>query len=396
MADDRKQQPTHGVGRRVRTVRKLAGLTQEQLANRAHVSPSLVAGVEQGRLPASPSFVASTARALRVSVTDLYEDSTPRYGTERAGVAELETAVMAGSALASDEPVGSLDVLAARSTELLTARKLSQYDRLAVMVPALLEDAHTAVAHSTEPDTRRALGILAETYGHALVVLYRLGSDVAAQAADAGRRAADDAQDPVLGSAITVDGCLPLLQRGAYSTVATLTDRSRAMLDGHPDDVDGLSVRGFAHLRSAIVAARTGDATTSADHLAEARICAEHVPNGTDVHGTSFNTDNVVMHSVAAAVEAGDGTEALRRRAPLGKHVTPSRLAHHHIDLARAHLLRGDRDHTLSALNAARATAPQLTRYHAQVSETVRVLAETDRRRSADLAAFAHWAGIAV
>jgi transcriptional regulator with XRE-family HTH domain len=59
---------TGGVGARVAEERKLAGLTQYQLAARASVSVSLIRAVEQGRVPASPAFVSAVARALGVGV----------------------------------------------------------------------------------------------------------------------------------------------------------------------------------------------------------------------------------------------------------------------------------------------------------------------------------------
>lgn len=49
-------QPEGGIAQRVAESRKLAGLTQNQLAQRANVSASLVRKVEQGRAPASPAF----------------------------------------------------------------------------------------------------------------------------------------------------------------------------------------------------------------------------------------------------------------------------------------------------------------------------------------------------
>ncbi|MGH3614793.1 MAG: helix-turn-helix domain-containing protein, partial [Pseudonocardia sp.] len=56
--------PPNGIGARVKVARGLVGLTQRQLAAKAHVSLSLVKQVEQGRTPASPAFVAAAARAL--------------------------------------------------------------------------------------------------------------------------------------------------------------------------------------------------------------------------------------------------------------------------------------------------------------------------------------------
>ena len=43
------------VGRRIARARKLRGLTQTGLAGRAHVSKSLIAQVESGHKPATPS-----------------------------------------------------------------------------------------------------------------------------------------------------------------------------------------------------------------------------------------------------------------------------------------------------------------------------------------------------
>lgn len=395
MAD--QDQRADAVGKRVQVVRKLRGLTQEQLANRAHLSVSLIKKVETGRKAASPYFVATVAHALRVSVPELYGRPTPRYGTERADVADLETAIMAGPVIAADGPPYSLDELAARSRDLVAVGQRAQYDQLASEVPTLLADTHNAVASHVGDDRRRAWRILAETYNHAAGCLYRLGSDVVAHAADAGMRAAEHGDDPVLASVILTEKCLPLMQRGAYDHVSYLCHEARLTLDTERcDTMETRSARGYAHLRSAIVAARTGDPDTATGHLDEARRLAEQIPRTANLHATSFNSANVDVHAVAAAVEAGNGREALRRARPLGPGLSAVRHAHHHVDLSRAHLLVGDREGTLSALYAARDAAPQMTRYHPQVHETVRVLAETDRRRSDSLAGFARWAGIAV
>ncbi|MGH3938936.1 MAG: N-6 DNA methylase [Pseudonocardiaceae bacterium] len=62
-----------GVGERIAVRRKLSGLTQEQLANRAHVSVSLLRKVEQGSVPASSAFITAVAKALSISVSDLLD-----------------------------------------------------------------------------------------------------------------------------------------------------------------------------------------------------------------------------------------------------------------------------------------------------------------------------------
>ncbi|MFI5609525.1 hypothetical protein [Amycolatopsis sp. NPDC051903] len=62
--------------------------------------------------------------------------------------------------------------------------------------------------------------------------------------------------------------------------------------------------------------------------------------------------------------------------------------------MARAWLLHGNRERTLAELNAARKVAPNATRHHPSVSETVRGLATAERRVTDSLAGFAQWVGI--
>lgn len=393
MADEQAGQRTQGVGRRVRTVRKLAGLTQEQLANRAYVSASLVRHVEQGRMPASPAFVAAAARALRVSVPELYHDSTPRLGTERAGVAELETTIMAGFAPPDTQDIpGTLDSLAARVAEVAELQRHGRYDMTSEQLPTIIDDLRALAVDSHD---ERAYQLLSRAYGAAAICLHRLGSAVAEQAGERAATTARHSGDPLLAAVADVEVGYRLLHRGAYRAADRLATLARDSVADLPVTVDTLSVRGYSHLSAAIAAARAGDADTSADHLRAASEYAAHVPDGSDRYDTAFSPSNVVMHSVSAAVEMGDGTAAITRDAPIVA-AMPSRRAHHHVDMARAFLLHGDRDRTLAELRAARAAAPQLTRYHPMVSETARVLAETDRRRTAGLSEFATWAGIAV
>jgi Tfp pilus assembly protein PilF len=99
---------------------------------------------------------------------------------------------------------------------------------------------------------------------------------------------------------------------------------------------------------------------------------------------------------VAAAVEMQNGTTAVARDASysLPPGTMRSRIAHHNIDLGRAWLLHGDHTKALRALNIARRIAPQQTRYHPMVAETVLTLARAERRRSNTLSSFAAWMGI--
>lgn len=126
--------------------RKLNGLTQAQLAHRAHVSLSLVRKVEQGSAPASPAFTAAGATALRTTVADLYDQPSLGYGAERDHVAEVETAVMEGPASMTAYPPPDLEVLAVRVEEIAELQRRSRYRESSALMPILLAELHTAAA----------------------------------------------------------------------------------------------------------------------------------------------------------------------------------------------------------------------------------------------------------
>lgn len=387
-----------GVGWRVRRTRKLLGLTQVALAARMNVSESLLKKVERGVAPASPSFTAAAARALGVTTYDLHGQPEPRFGEERRDIATLETAVLAGEDLIGvddDEPLDGLALPYASQVDAVAAlKRRADYARCAEKIPPLLQGLHLAVVCRERHQRERAAELLARTYQYASITLYRLGSPLAGLAAERAVQASIASGDPVLLALTQGERALSLMHRGAYDVATRVTAQALTDLPAidEPDRDD--TIRGFLHLRLAILAARRGDAPTSRLHLREAADHATRLPDGSDVLGTAFCTSNVMIHEVAAHVEMGDGTSALTFERPLPPGLLPSRQGHHYVDLARAWLLHGNREKTIDCLMTARRIAPQLTRYHPQVHETLAVLAENDRRRSDSLAGLARWAGV--
>lgn len=152
-------------------------------------------------------------------------------------------------------------------------------------------------------------------------------------------------------------------------------------------------------VRAALMAARGADPDTADAHLEQAQaISRERRPPSVPYYNINADPLNIAVHWCAVPVENCDGAEAVRRggQAHVVDPTQPERVDHHHIDQARAWLLHGNRERTLAHLNDARRVAPQNTRYHPRVRETVLALAEADRRSTDSLAGFARWAGIAL
>jgi transcriptional regulator with XRE-family HTH domain len=159
------EQPV-SIGQRIAARRKLNGLTQAQLARRAHVSLSLLRKVEQGSAPASPAFTAAMATALRTTVAELYDAPSLRYGAERDHVAEVETAFMEGPASLATDPPPPLDVLASHVDQIAELQRRSRSHESSARIPALLAQLHTAAALApVGAHSERAHHLLATLYG---------------------------------------------------------------------------------------------------------------------------------------------------------------------------------------------------------------------------------------
>src|SRR6202034_653433 len=146
----------------------------------------------------------------------------------------------------------------------------------------------------------------------------------------------------------------------------TLMEQVRSDLGEDISAMDGptLSVYGSTHLRSAILAARAsrtnapGYVQDAWAHIDAAHGVAAQMGKDRNDYGLAFGPSNVAQHAVAVAVELEDGAEAVRR-------------GHHYIDLARGYVMAGDPAGGLRCLQQARQIAPQQTRHHPMVRETV-------------------------
>lgn len=70
----KRRQPTLRIqfGSRLRTLRREAGLTQEQLAERAHISVDFLSLIERGRNAPSFENIEHLAHALDVSLAEMF------------------------------------------------------------------------------------------------------------------------------------------------------------------------------------------------------------------------------------------------------------------------------------------------------------------------------------
>ncbi|MCA1672401.1 MAG: helix-turn-helix domain-containing protein [Actinobacteria bacterium] len=392
--------PDGAVGQRVAVQRKLAGLTQQQLADRALISKSLISQVERGVVPASPAFTATVARALKIDMDVLYEQPS-WFATDaevkHAPIDELRTALdCAGDPILSGPPMTATE-LRARLDRCEDQRARSRYAEIANTLPELLQHAQViAVEARSGFDAEVAWSLVSDAYMLAQTVSFRLRHvDLAAHFNDRWQLATGRSGDPLRPAAAAYQRGALRLFRGDYTGVLRIMERAHAEINDEQGAAAD-SVRTQLHLRQAIAHARSGAADRADEHIGAARELVSRGIPANPYYDVIATATNVELHWVAVPVELSDGTTAVGRaeRIPSPEREEPARAGRHWIDVARAWTLHGDRAKALQSLKSARRIAPQLTRYHPQVHETVRILAETDRRATDTLAGFARWIGV--
>jgi hypothetical protein len=294
--------------------------------------------------------------------------------------------------------VRSLDDLRAAVAVVKELDRRTKHAEVVRALPDVLRHLHRAALDLPSNQRPEAHDVLAAAYSYAIVALYRLGHlDLSHLADERARAFAMRSNDPVRAAIAEWNHSLILMFDGAFSAGLRGIDRAERFLSLARESAVP-AVHGALHLRAAIIAARATNSELAAEHLAAARSMATDGQDRANFYGTKFGVPNVDIHEVAVPVELADGTTAVTRaaRVKLPPHTAPSRVGHYWIDLARGWLLHGDRRRALDSLHTARRIAPQLTRYHPQVRETVQVLATQDARSTRSLPHFAAWCGIRI
>ncbi|MBW8740238.1 MAG: helix-turn-helix transcriptional regulator [Streptomyces turgidiscabies] len=385
-------------GARIAHVRKVRRLTQRELADLSHVSYSTLTKVEQGALPASPSVIGALARALSVPVTEL----TGQPYLEELRQDQLDGLInpirealniydLGPDPDVTPRPVEELETHAEKLCAMVRATNIKQ---VAADLPGLIHEA-TATAHTDPVD--RNWRLLASTYRTAYDVTTKLGfPDLCTVALDRMDWAAQRASDPVLGGMRQYLRALAYLRASDYRTGKRLVTLGMAALEqaepGHVADV----ITGQLHLGAAVLAGRDKDQDTAEGHLGEAERIAARTGPSEKVHWLSFGPTNVGVHRVSVLAELDLYPEAVHsaQEITIPDGWPPSRLSHHHAEVARAQMWTGHTDAAFKSLLKARKLAPQQTRYHPTVRETYAGLEAAKRRMPESFGNYGSWLGM--
>ncbi|MCX5303021.1 helix-turn-helix transcriptional regulator [Streptomyces sp. NBC_00160] len=385
-------------GNRIREQRKLARLTQRELAARIPYSYSWLTQVECGARPASVDFTAAVARALRIDVTVL---TGQPYVTQlqEDRLAELIRPIRESLDLydLGDDP----DVVTRPASDLVTATeelcahvRATHLHAAAAALPDVIAELTALCWRSPTTEVWQALG---SAYRTAHDITVKLGYfDLASVALDRLGWASERASDPCLAAVRQYFRGLVYFREGEYTIGLRLIRSGHGFLDPADESREALTVAGQLHLGGSVLAARADDGSTAASHIEQAREYVDRVGDASTVHWLNFSPANVDLHEMSVAMEMRQYEEAMRqaKAIKLPGSMATSRRAHFFIDRARVEMELGRADASLKSLWAARRAAPEQTRYHPGARETVRGLVHLSRRSPESLGSMAAWVGM--
>ncbi|MFE9006623.1 helix-turn-helix domain-containing protein [Streptomyces sp. NPDC007875] len=381
------------LGKRVAYQRRIARMTQQELADAAGVHVGTLRKIERGARGAGDNVMESLAAALGVDPSVLLGSRDRADARVHAAMPSL-SAVIAAYEGPDDGPVRQLGELRAAVDEVVTWRLASQYVRITRQLPLLISELIRAFHLAPPEEQSEVASLLVAGLRTADAVAYKYGArDLSARLVDLMRWAAPYADNPLLDATVAYVRTETFFAARAHTAGLRMLQTAIDRAPAGRDDAE-TAAQGVLHMRAAVIAGRAGLAEAADQHLAEALRLGDAVPE--DVyHGTAFGPDNVRIHEVSVAVSLG--RDHVHRALDIANEWAPpsdlpaERRSGFYIEVARAQLWSGLPRDAFESLKVARHIAPQHTRDHPWVREDAATLRRLRRADAESLSNFAEW-----
>ncbi|MFK3985248.1 helix-turn-helix domain-containing protein [Micromonospora sp. NPDC050397] len=399
------------IGDNLARLRRRAGFTQENLAERSTVSVSVIRKLERGdRDSASLPTLRKLATALDVTTVALFHP-VPRFAPGNTDdrddlyvmrrVLQPARALSGGGVvtLADDEDAPSSTDVWQSVREINGMFRDSDYAAGVAALPTAITYARAATSAAPEPHQATAWEQLAQTYQTAAMILIQLRKDDLAYyalglAIDAAHQAGSDM---LVASAVCSENWLLTRQarfnEAERAALATAEAIEPSLTRSPQSDI---ATWGWLNLGAAAAATRNNRMDVAMDSLRRARAAA-HVAVGYRsphvTHWTTFSPAVVAMREVELAMVTGDAGRALKAARSVPSSARPAiTYQRFRLDVAAAHIERRHHDEALDVLLQLRATAAGWLRYqryaHTLTSRLLRSRARAIPLELRDLADF--------
>jgi transcriptional regulator with XRE-family HTH domain len=382
-------------GQRLARLRARHRWTQQRLATEAGYSLAAVRAFEQGRRSLDrPAVVLAFAQALDCHPTEI--TGAPYVPAQADSDGQQAVASVAGvrrALLRHGRPARPTEEEAAavclpdlhqRVVEANRHRQAAALTPSGALLPQLLRDLQVAAELTTGDERRQVFALLASVYECAMQYLYKLGhTSDATLATERVLWASRETGDPLRVLAASWYDAGEFLTIGEHDEAGAIIDDALTDLGAiRSPGPEAVSLRGAFHLKASLNLARATDAAGAIRHLGYAQAAAEELGEDRNDWQMQFGPTNAALWSVSLPVEMGRGRDAVAQaeKVKLPSDYSRERRSHFHIDRGRAHFYNGQREQAVHAFLDAERLAPQATRAHAAVRETVGTMIRTQKR----------------
>lgn len=378
------------LGQALRRLRRLATLTQEELAERSGVRVEVIRQLEQRRKHSArlPTLHA-LANGLGVELTTLLGDPPAVAATGESDgprFVAVRRAIMPASGGPPPPQAGpdfSITRLRERIAQGWSRYHAAEFDALMETLPDLIAEARSATVTGSEDDRTAGCAALAKALqlgGHLSVRMGR--TDLALTSLERATEAAGKSSDPLLPPMVVNSTAWTYQRQGRLEDALNIAlhaadDMVKA---GRPQTADALKVWGALTMSAATSAARGGDYARAAAMMKTAEREAARVaklPESGDHRMVSvFSPSSVRIERVRLAVQYGHPHDALAlaKSTRLSEDTPPSWRTWLLLDVARAHTDVGDAAGAVRTLESLRGVAPTWMRHHTLAVAVVRDL----------------------
>jgi transcriptional regulator with XRE-family HTH domain len=372
-------------------------MTQDELAEKAQLSLSVVKKIEQGHSARMDTYH-QLARALGVETIKLMVSASPQpveQSVDDTVLAEMRSAINPPIALNGRPIYGTADgdhadlrSLSKAVASVATAYHADRYDDLADLLPALVRSAHHHVdAYDTGNDRREALRLRADITGLAGRYLIQIRAhDLALNALHASLRDALEIEHIPLAAAAVSGQAHAMLRQGRLGEVEDLCSSAADELEPKVSTAteNELAAWGWMLLRASAAAARNNRPEEARDYLKVARAAAAPLPQEHQtVDYKTFGQLTVALKGPENAMIADQPDRALELSEELPRHTgktKPEEWDRHQLDVAQAHVRTGNADRATEILTTIRKQHPAWLRYQQPARDTVRTILSTRPR----------------
>ncbi|MFL4902761.1 helix-turn-helix domain-containing protein [Streptomyces sp. MMS24-I2-30] len=384
------------LGAKVKRLRKISDLTQEELAERSGLSVDVIRKLEQRqRSSATLPTLHALSKGLGVELTNLLGDppGVPSTGEgDPPQLVAVRRAISPPIFAPPPEPTRveklSLPLLRAEIADAWTLYHDAQFGRLMELLPDIISDARFAAAVGADDDRaagQAALGKALQLGGHLAI---RLGkTDLALTSLERAMDAASKSSDPLLAPMVANSVAWAYQRQNRLVDATNLAIYSAGNIEREQtNNASGVRVWGGLLMSAATSYARSGDYSRADELMRTAEKAAVRVakmPAPEDGRLVSvFSKSSVRIERVRLAVQHGRPEEALTlaRGMRLSKDTPPSWRTWLLLDVARAHADVGNAEGAVKALESLRRVAPTWMRHHTLAVAIVRDLWELPAR----------------